>query len=61
MQRERFSRPHRPRATIPIHREWTFTAKDVLMILGLALGLSGLMGLGAAMLVELIGRLLHKL
>ena len=61
MQRERFSRPHRPGVAMPIRREWTFTAKDVLMILGLALGLSGLMGLGAAMLVELIGRLLHKL
>jgi hypothetical protein len=46
---------------MPIRREWTFTVKDVLMIVGLALGLSGLMGLSAAMLVELISRLLHKL
>jgi hypothetical protein len=46
---------------MPIRREWTFTAKDVLIILGLALGLSGLMGLGASMLVEMLGRLLHKL
>jgi hypothetical protein len=44
-----------------MRREWTFTAKDVFIILGLALGLSGLMGLGATMLVEMISRLLHKL
>jgi hypothetical protein len=61
MQREHVSCPHRPGAAMPIHREWTFTTKDVLMILGLALGLSGFMGLGATMLVEMIGRLLHKL
>jgi hypothetical protein len=61
MQREHFSRPHRPGTTLPIRREWTFTAKDVFIILGLALGLSGLMGLGASMVVEMVGRLLHKL
>jgi uncharacterized protein involved in exopolysaccharide biosynthesis len=61
MQRERFSRPHRSGAAMPSRREWTFTAKDVLIILGLALGLSGLMGLGATMLVEMISRLFHSL
>jgi hypothetical protein len=59
MQRERFSRSHRPRSAIPIRREWTFAAKDVLIILGLALGLSGLMGLGATILVEIVGKLLN--
>jgi uncharacterized protein involved in exopolysaccharide biosynthesis len=61
MQRERFSRPHRSGAAMPGRREWTFAAKDVLIILGLALGLSGLMGLGATLLVEMINRLFHSL
>ena len=59
MQRDCFSRSHRPRAAIPIRREWTFGAKDVLIIFGLALGLSGLMGLGATILVEIVGKLLN--
>ena len=59
MPKDCFSRSHRPRAVIPIRREWTFAAKDVLIILGLALGLSGLMGLGATILVEMIGKLLN--
>lgn len=46
---------------MPGRREWTFAAKDVLIILGLALGLSGLMGLGATLLVEMINRLFHSL
>ena len=42
-------------------REWRFTTKDVLIISGIALILSGLMGLGAVMLVELTEQLLHWL
>lgn len=39
--------------------EWRFTAKDVLIISGIALILSGLMGLGAVMLVEIAERFLR--
>jgi hypothetical protein len=42
-------------------REWRFTAKDALIISGIALALSGLMGLGAVMLVEITERLLQWL
>ena len=42
-------------------REWRFTTKDVLIISGIALVLSGLMGLGAVMLVEITERLLQWL
>jgi hypothetical protein len=40
-------------------RKWHFTLTDVLIIIGIALGLSGLMGLGAVMLVEIVDRLLR--
>lgn len=39
--------------------EWRFTVKDVVIISGIALILSGLMGLGAVMLVEIAERFLH--
>jgi hypothetical protein len=42
-------------------REWRFTVKDVLIISGIALVLSGLMGLGAVMLVEITEQLLQWL
>jgi hypothetical protein len=50
-----YSTPKRPSC------EWRFTAKDVLIIGGIALVLSGLMGLGAVMLVEITERLLQWL
>jgi hypothetical protein len=59
MHRECGFRPHKDQESRHICPEWTFTTKDVLMILGLALGLSGLMGFGAILLVESIGTLLH--
>ena len=59
MHRERGCRPHKDQRSMHIRPEWTFNTKDVLMILGLALGLSGLMGCGAILLVESISTLLH--
>ena len=44
-----------------LSHKWRFTTKDVLIISGLALILSGLMGLGAVMLVEITERLLQWL
>jgi hypothetical protein len=44
-----------------VSREWRFTAKDVFIISGIALILSGLMGLGAVMLVEITEWLLRWL
>jgi hypothetical protein len=59
MRSNHSSRPHRPQRSLPIQREWAFEVKDVLIILGIALGLSGLIGLGAIMLMELLGKYLH--
>ena len=59
MHRERGFRPHKDQEPLHIRPEWAFSTKDVLMILGLALGLSGLMGFGAILLVESISTLFH--
>jgi hypothetical protein len=59
MYREHFSAPRKPQAPRHIHREWAFDAKATLMIIGISLGLSGLMGLGAVLLVDIIGTLFH--
>ena len=59
MYREHFSDPPKPQAPIHIHREWAFDTKATLIIIGLSLGLSSLMGLGAILLVEIIGTLLY--
>ena len=59
MHRERVFYPQKDQESKHIRPEWTFTTKDVLSIIGLALGLSGFMGFGAILLVELIATLLH--
>jgi hypothetical protein len=59
MYREHFSVPPKPQAPIHVYREWAFDAKTTLIIIGISLGLSSLMGLGAVLLVEIIGPLLR--
>jgi hypothetical protein len=60
MYKERRSPYFQPEPTAPKRapHEWRFTAKDVGIISGIALILSGLMGLGAVMLVEIAERFL---
>jgi hypothetical protein len=59
MRSNHSSRPYRPQRSLHIQREWTFEVKDVLIILGIGLGLSGLIGLGAIMLMEILGKYLY--
>lgn len=59
MARVHFSHPHPPQAPRHIQREWAFDTKATLIIIGICLGLSSLMGLGAVLLVEIIGALLY--
>jgi hypothetical protein len=59
MYREHACHPRQEQASKRIRPEWTFNTKDVLIIIGFALGLSGLMGFGAVLLMELVGTLLH--
>lgn len=59
MYRKHFSAPPKLQAPVYVHREWVFDTKTTLIIIGISLGLSSLIGLGAVLLVEIIGTLLH--